>query len=238
MRRTVAGWPVDRIQNVTVPASGGVNVAAVCAMPPVPLVNSALLLPAQSDVQLAPPDNVAVFPSSELSAAETPDPSANFQWPRSPFVGSVVEMHGGRVQAHSSGLGKGSEFIVRLPALANAPMRVSEPADLNSNEKGRSLRILIVEDNIDSGDTLSMLLRLEGHDVLLMRSGITALEAGPAFRPEVVLCDNRFVNAFLNDHRRPPPPGARHAGRRRRHPGPAPGDGRRLTGGTPPLTGG
>jgi CheY-like chemotaxis protein len=98
-------------------------------------------------------------------------------------------MHGGRVQAHSSGLGKGSEFIVRLPSLANAPMRVSEPTDLSSNEKGRSLRILIVEDNIDSGDTLSMLLRLEGHDVLLVRSGITALEASPAFRPEVVLCD-------------------------------------------------
>ena len=48
---------------------------------------------------------------------------------------------------------------------------------------------MIVEDNIDSGDTLSMLLRLEGHEVLLARSGITALEAGPAFRPEVVLCD-------------------------------------------------
>ena len=48
---------------------------------------------------------------------------------------------------------------------------------------------MIVEDNIDSGDTLSMLLRLEGHEVLLVRSGITALEAGPAFRPEVVLCD-------------------------------------------------
>jgi CheY-like chemotaxis protein len=48
---------------------------------------------------------------------------------------------------------------------------------------------LIVEDNIDSGDTLSSLLRLDGHDVLLVRSGIAALETGPAFRPEVVLCD-------------------------------------------------
>jgi CheY-like chemotaxis protein len=105
------------------------------------------------------------------------------------LVGILVEMHGGSVQARSAGLGKGSEFIVRLPALARAPVRASEVAVRKPAEKGRSLRILIVEDNIDSGDTLSMLLRLEGHDVLLVRSGTTALEAAPAFRPEVVLCD-------------------------------------------------
>jgi CheY-like chemotaxis protein len=73
--------------------------------------------------------------------------------------------------------------------VSSAPESVSNPADLNCNDKGRSLRILIVEDNIDSGDTLSMLLRLEGHDVLLTRSGIAALETGPPFRPQVVLCD-------------------------------------------------
>ena len=105
------------------------------------------------------------------------------------LVGTLVEMHGGSVQARSAGLGEGSEFTVRLPALANAPVRASEVAVRKRAEKGRSLRILIVEDNIDSGDTLSMLLRLEGHDVLLVRSGTTALESGPAFRPEVVLCD-------------------------------------------------
>ncbi len=105
------------------------------------------------------------------------------------LVGAVVEMHGGSVQARSAGLGEGSDFTVRLPALANAPRRVPKAAPLTPKEKGRPLRILIVEDNIDSGDTLSALLRLEGHDVLLARSGITALETGPAFRPEVVLCD-------------------------------------------------
>jgi PAS domain S-box-containing protein len=105
------------------------------------------------------------------------------------LVGTLVEMHGGRVQAHSSGLGKGSEFTVWLPALAEAPESTSEGAPLKGDEKGRALRIMIVEDNVDSGDTLSMLLRLKGHEVLLVRSGYTALEAGPAFRPEVVLCD-------------------------------------------------
>jgi CheY-like chemotaxis protein len=105
------------------------------------------------------------------------------------LVGSVVEMHGGRVQAHSAGLGAGSEFTVRLPALAKAPPRAPAVAVAKREENGRSLRILLVEDNIDAGDTLSMLLRLKGHEVLLVRSGRTALEAGPAFRPEVVLCD-------------------------------------------------
>jgi PAS domain S-box-containing protein len=105
------------------------------------------------------------------------------------LAGTVVEMHGGRVQAHSAGLGKGSEFTVRLPALASGSVRATEAAAVKRKEIGRSLRILIVEDNIDSGDTLSMLLRLKGHDVLLVQSGITAVEAGPAFSPEVVLCD-------------------------------------------------
>ena len=105
------------------------------------------------------------------------------------LVGSVVEMHGGRVQAHSAGLGKGSEFIVHLPALAHAPVRVAESAVIKRKKDVRCVRILIVEDNVDAGDTLSMLLRLEGHEVLLTRSGATALEAAPAFRPEVVLCD-------------------------------------------------
>jgi PAS domain S-box-containing protein len=105
------------------------------------------------------------------------------------LVGSVVEMHGGRVQAHSAGLGKGSEFTVRLPMLVDPPVRVAKSAVIKRKEKVRCLRILLVEDNIDAGDTLSMLLRLDGHEVLLTRSGATALEAGPAFRPEVVLCD-------------------------------------------------
>ena len=50
-------------------------------------------------------------------------------------------------------------------------------------------RVLVVEDNIDSGDSLSLLLRLHGHEVLVARTGPSALEVAPAFRPNVVLCD-------------------------------------------------
>ena len=105
------------------------------------------------------------------------------------LVATVVEMHGGSVQTRSAGLGKGSDFTVRLPALGSAPARLSKAASTKPRKSGRPLRILIVEDNIDSGDTLSSLLRLDGHEVLLARSGDTALEIGPAFRPEAVLCD-------------------------------------------------
>ena len=105
------------------------------------------------------------------------------------LVGSIVEMHGGRVQAHSSGLGTGSEFTVRLPTLPAPPATLRAEVKLQPIVREESLRILIVEDNIDSGDTLGLLLRLEGHEVLLVRSGSTAIEAAPAFLPDVVLCD-------------------------------------------------
>jgi CheY-like chemotaxis protein/two-component sensor histidine kinase len=105
------------------------------------------------------------------------------------LVGTLVEMHNGRVEALSEGLGKGSEFTVRLPRLTNPPQvdaqlpgRIATPTD-------KSLRILIVEDDVDSGDMLSMLLRLKGHDVCVARTGQTALEMAETFRPNVVLCD-------------------------------------------------
>jgi two-component system CheB/CheR fusion protein len=105
------------------------------------------------------------------------------------LVVSIVEMHGGRVQAHSAGLDAGSEFTVRLPALAEPPAKSPAVANLNRAVREDPLKILIVEDNIDSGDTLAMLLRLEGYDVVLARSGITAIEAAPEYSPDVVLCD-------------------------------------------------
>ena len=105
------------------------------------------------------------------------------------LVATLAEMHEGRVQAFSSGLGKGSEFSVRLPALASAPVQPATVATERVNQSGRCVRVLIVEDDVDTGDSLSMLLQLEGHEVLLARSGATALEVAASFRPELVLCD-------------------------------------------------
>jgi CheY-like chemotaxis protein len=105
------------------------------------------------------------------------------------LVGNLVEMHSGKVQAASAGLGKGSEFTVRLPTIAYRPASEAPSRTVTVPPTGRGLRVLIVEDDVDSGDMLSMLLRLKGHDVLVARTGQTALKLGREFHPNVVLCD-------------------------------------------------
>lgn len=102
---------------------------------------------------------------------------------------NLVEMHEGRLQASSAGLGKGSEFTIKLPILMK-PTGLEVKTSLEPGQStGRSLRVLVVEDNIDAADSLSMLLRLYGHEVHVARTGPTALEMASASRPDVVLLD-------------------------------------------------
>jgi signal transduction histidine kinase/DNA-binding response OmpR family regulator len=105
------------------------------------------------------------------------------------LVRSLVEMHGGTVHAHSAGLGQGSEFVVRLPVLpqpAGAPPR---PVAETQPSPVRPLRVLLVEDNKDSAESLATVLRLLGHEVNLAHDGPAALVAAADFQPEVVLLD-------------------------------------------------
>jgi PAS domain S-box-containing protein len=103
------------------------------------------------------------------------------------LVRSLVEMHGGRVEATSAGLGQGSEFVVRVPAqLSPEAALPNEPATANAP---RPLRVLVVEDNIDAAESLATLLRLWDHDVSVVHDGRTALEAAREQQPEVVLLD-------------------------------------------------
>jgi two-component system CheB/CheR fusion protein len=105
------------------------------------------------------------------------------------LVRTLVEMHEGRVQAYSAGLNQGSEFTVILPALSSAPERETKVVLDRVCPTGPSLRVLVVEDNIDAGDSLSLLLRLYGHEVLVARTGPSALEVASGFQPDVVLLD-------------------------------------------------
>jgi CheY-like chemotaxis protein len=102
---------------------------------------------------------------------------------------NLVEMHEGRLQASSAGLGKGCEFTIKLPLLLGAAVPESKTVLEPAQRVGRSLRVLVVEDNVDTGDSLSLLLRLHGHDVHLARTGPTALEMASICRPDVVLLD-------------------------------------------------
>ena len=104
------------------------------------------------------------------------------------LVKTLVEMHGGRVEAHSDGPGRGSEFVVRLPlAAAGAPAEA--PAAPRVAGVLAPRRVLVVDDNRDSGESLGMLLQLLGADVRIVYDGPAALEAVGTYRPAVVLLD-------------------------------------------------
>jgi PAS domain S-box-containing protein len=100
----------------------------------------------------------------------------------------LIEMHGGRITAASGGPGLGSTFEIRLPIAAEveASMRaIGVRDDLPTSR----LRVLVVDDNRDSVDSLSTLLRLMGNDVHVAFDGVEAVHAAHTFKPDVVLLD-------------------------------------------------
>ncbi len=104
------------------------------------------------------------------------------------LVQRLVEMHGGTVEA-ASALGQGSEFVVRLPVVPPPERQPVSPLTEQAHPTGPSLRVLVVDDNLDAAKTLAMLLKASGHDVRTAHDGPTALGAALDFRPNVVLMD-------------------------------------------------
>lgn len=103
------------------------------------------------------------------------------------LVKRLVEMHGGSIEARSEGEGRGSEFIVRLP-LSHKPSAAAPVAD-DGAEASTERRVLIVDDNHDSADSLAMLLEITGNKTFQAHDGVEALGAVEKYRPEVVLLD-------------------------------------------------
>ncbi len=97
----------------------------------------------------------------------------------------LVEMHDGTVTASSAGPGRGATFTIRLPLAVAAP----DAAAKAQSSSAPTRRVLIVDDNQDSADSLAMLLELDGHDVRAVYSAMDALEQVTAFAPEIVLLD-------------------------------------------------
>jgi CheY-like chemotaxis protein len=110
----------------------------------------------------------------------------------------LVDLHGGTIQARSAGTGRGSEFIVKLPAPLLAtpqpPLFVEPTATLPHRRR----RILIADDNEDAAHSLAALLRLEGHEVAVVNDGREALDAISAQQPEIALLDIRMpeINGY------------------------------------------
>ena len=103
------------------------------------------------------------------------------------LVRSLVHLHGGEVQARSDGPGRGSEFTVRLPVRERPVNPQARQARITSSSPPR--RILVVEDNCDSAESLGRWLRQAGHEVKVAPDGPSALEAAISFRPQVAVVD-------------------------------------------------
>ncbi|MFN2572284.1 MAG: ATP-binding protein [Gemmatimonadales bacterium] len=103
------------------------------------------------------------------------------------LVKRLVEMHGGSVTAQSEGLGRGSEFVVRLPLVTERG--VGEPAAPRGQAVRVNRRILVVDDNADAASTLAALLAMTGNETHTAHDGEEAVRAAERLRPDVVLLD-------------------------------------------------
>ena len=103
------------------------------------------------------------------------------------LVKRLVEMHGGKVEAYSAP-GEGSEFVVHLPVMATPPPSSLPPFE-TAKPASDSLRVLVVEDNVDAAETMTLVLEASGHDVRTAHDGDTGLKFALDFRPNVVLLD-------------------------------------------------
>ncbi len=103
------------------------------------------------------------------------------------LVKTLVELHGGRVQATSEGEGSGAEFAIVLPIDTGHAAAAAPVAPAAGTRERR--RVLVIEDNVDSADILGMLLKTTGHEVDVCYSGDVGVDKARSFHPDTVLCD-------------------------------------------------
>ena len=105
------------------------------------------------------------------------------------LVERLVKLHGGTVTAYSAGVGQGSQFTIKLPIAQVQRSGAPESRDDVLQPAAQHCRVLVVDDNVDSVDSLAMLLRLMGHDVATASDGLSALARADEFRPNVAILD-------------------------------------------------
>jgi CheY-like chemotaxis protein len=106
------------------------------------------------------------------------------------LVRNLVELHGRSVEASSAGVGKGSEFVVRLPVReGGSAEKLGAPPEGTPIPQYNSHRIVVTDDNRDGAETLAMVLRTAGHDVRVAHDGPSTVELATTFQPEIILLD-------------------------------------------------
>jgi PAS domain S-box-containing protein len=108
------------------------------------------------------------------------------------LVKGLVALHGGRVEARSEGLGRGSEFIVHLPQKVLAPKSTAVVEDTRGAANApaiRRCRVLVADDNRDAAESLGMVLRFAGYEAFMAFSGAEALDIGARERPQAAIID-------------------------------------------------
>ena len=120
----------------------------------------------------------------------TPDRSEGGLGLGLPIVRSIVERHGGTVSAASDGIGKGSEFVITLPAAgADTPLPAIRPLFAGDGSAASTPKVLIIDDNRDAADSLHALLRDYGFPCASALDGPSGLETVTSFAPDVILLD-------------------------------------------------
>ena len=105
------------------------------------------------------------------------------------LVERLVKLHGGTVTAYSAGAGQGSQFTIRLPVAQAQKATAAERREATVGPAEIRCRVLVVDDNVDSVDSLAMLLRMMGHEVETASDGEAALQKAEAFHPDVAILD-------------------------------------------------
>jgi PAS domain S-box-containing protein len=141
---------------------------------------------ADSGVGLAPEALDAVF-TMFSQVKSTPDRSTGGLGIGLALARALVQLHGGTIEAHSEGIGHGSEFTIRIPRLAAVVEAAPAPTPAPALAVRR--RVLIADDNRDAADSLAMLLEMDGHEVTVVNDGGQALASIEKLQPEVALLD-------------------------------------------------
>ena len=105
------------------------------------------------------------------------------------LVRNLVELHGGQVSAQSAGAEMGSTFLVRLPLAQGGALAMTPPAVTSETTSSKALRVLVVDDNEDAANTLSIMLRLMGHHAEVAYSGLAALQVAADLDADLYLLD-------------------------------------------------